>query len=96
MVYFNHETYNTFVELLQELDLDPNTSDEIKQCICKAVKFDPSRNRVTKNEAEASAARRLESKRRYNERNRELIREKAKVYNDRRRDRRLLENAVCT
>ena len=95
MVYFNHETYNTFVELLQELDLDPNTSDEIKQRICKAAKFDPNRVPVSKNDPEASAVRRREANQRYKQKNREILRVKAKVYNDRRRDQCMTANEVC-
>jgi ribosomal protein S24E len=92
MVYFNHETYNTFVELLQELDLDPTTSDEIKQRICKAAKFDPNRVPVSKNDPEATAARRREAARRYKDRNREMVREKARIYNATRRNATRLQN----
>jgi len=95
MVYFNHDTYNTFVELLNELDLDPTTSDEIKQRICKAAKFDPNRVPVSKNDPEASAARRREANQRYKQKNRELLREKAKVYNDRRRTQCMTVKGVC-
>lgn len=95
MVYFNHETYNTFVELLHELDLDPHMSDEIKQRICIAAKFDPNRVPVSKNDPEATAARRREANQRYKQKNRELLREKAKVYNDRRRNQSMTANGVC-
>jgi hypothetical protein len=87
MVYFNHETYNTFVELLHELDLDPNMSDEIKQRICIAAKFDPNRappkmssRERTKHTGETEAERRRAAVKKYKEHNIEAIREQARIH----------------